>query len=214
MEYFKNNNIVVFGMGRSGTNALSEKLALEYYKDTHLYIKEPFSINEYNISFKDKKFSFFPITNYQSVKLRNKILNKIARHNRFIMNVSSNSLTIDTLKLLKKLNCKFILIERKNYVERFLSHFLAIQNKNHHGPSINYAKDTFNIGLEVLNEYKQSYIKYLKLLKKIQFEEKYIYEDCEFKTNTYKSNYNLPKEQYFKNIIIIKKFLDNMVKSQ
>jgi hypothetical protein len=61
MEYFKNNNIVVFGMGRSGTNALSEKLALEYYKDTHLYIKEPFSINEYNISFKDKKFSFFPI---------------------------------------------------------------------------------------------------------------------------------------------------------
>ena len=70
MEYFKNNNIVVFGMGRSGTNALSEKLALEYYKDTHLYIKEPFSINEYNISF---HFMYFNIDHCLSkvIQLKN-----------------------------------------------------------------------------------------------------------------------------------------------
>lgn len=213
MEYFKDNHVVIFGMPRSGTNALCEKLAHGPYKNSHLYIKEPFSIKEYNISYKKNKFNFFPKTIYQSTIQRNKILIKIAQKNKFIMNICSNSIQSSTYKLLHDLKCKFLLIERKNYIERFLSHFLAIQNNNHHGPSIHHDKETFTVGLRVLNNHKQIYLEYLKFLEKMKFEEKYIYEDCTFSTTTYKSNYNLPKEEYFKNMPLIRKFLNEMVKT-
>jgi len=166
----KHKAIVVFGKGRSGTNAYAEQLSQTTYQN-HLYLKEFFGNDN----------SGSKLTELQLIHSKNP---------QILFNITPWSMTDDVLDFINT-NCSIHFIVRRNIQDQFLSHIMAWFSDKFYANQVDAKKNSIWINQEMFDRYRSYHEKYLEIKNKIQPESQVYYEDLRFITENYKSSYNL-----------------------
>ena len=189
-------NIVVFGKGRSGTNAYSEMLSHSY--PGHNYLKEYFN-QKWVLSDNFKIISANNAsTGLLDIDYKLQQINSIINRSNILFNITSYHINDDILDFINK-NCNLHLIKRRNTLETFLSHIIAWFEDSFYANKVNRKPDSIFINQAMFTQYLEYHKKYKFYLNKINPVETVWFEDLNLSTTTYKSSYNLNKLDYIEN---------------
>jgi hypothetical protein len=166
----KHKAIVVFGKGRSGTNAYAEQLSQTTYQN-HLYLKEFFGDDD----------SGAKLAELQQIHSKNP---------QILFNITPNAITDDILDFINT-NCSIHLIIRRNVQDQFLSHVMSWFNNKFYANQVNLESNSIWINHEMFDRYRSYHVKYLEIRKRIRPEYRVCFENLKFITENYKSSYNL-----------------------
>jgi hypothetical protein len=203
------NNIVVFGKGRSGTNAYAETLAKDEFSD-HLYLREFF----------DKKWAL-QTENGKPIIVRGTLadaaeldidykLNQLRGMDNVIFNITPYAMNDEIFDWIND-NAQVFLIKRRDVLSTFVSHVLAWMQDNFYKNTVNLEPNSVYINAEMFEQYREYHNKYFSILRKLRPMRLVYYEDMTFSTENYRSEYSLVDPIYYiQNQEEVKKFVDSL----
>ncbi len=197
-------NIVIFGLGRSGTNSLAETLSVTTHQHYN-YLKEYFS-DKWALD--DDGQIVMPNTGSLDFDVKYQYIKNLSTP--WLFNCTPNSVNDRVLDLM--INCAAThLIVRENLQEVFLSHILAWFGDKFYGNQVRREPGSIWINQEMFDKYHAYYLKYQTILGKITPVQVIRYENCEFRSTQYHSKYNLDnKMDYIENQQEVINFLSKL----
>ena len=197
-------NIVIFGLGRSGTNALAETLGATTHQQ-HSYLKEYFSDNW---ALSDSGKIVLPGSGSLDFDVKYQYIKNLSTP--WLFNCTPNSVNDRVLDLMINYADTYLIV-RENLQEVFLSHIMAWMGDKFYGNRVHREPGAIWINQEMFDKYHAYYLKYQTILGKISPARVIKYENCEFHGTKYHSKYNLAnKIDYIENQQEVINFLDKL----
>lgn len=203
------NNIVVFGKGRSGTNAYAETLANGEFSD-HFYLREFF----------DKKWALQEENN-KPIIVRGSLaddaeldidckLNQLHGMDNVIFNITPYAMNDEILNWINN-NAQVFLIKRRDTLATFVSHILAWSQDTFYKNTVKLSANSIYVSEEWFEQYRAYHNKYFDILRKLKPTRLVYYEDMKFNTEEYRSEYNLfDPFDYIENKSDVKQFIASL----
>ena len=198
------NNIAIFGLGRSGTNSYAETLSLTSHPE-HVYLKEYFSdswaLSDSNVIVPAEQ---------GSLDFDNKYKYITSLKQPWLFNCTPYSVEGPVLDLIVN-HSDVHLIIRSDLQEVFLSHILAWFGDSFYGNQVTREPNSIWINEPMFEKYRSYYTKYLDIVNKLSPAKVIRFEDVNFISCDYQSQYNLAnKMDYIENKQEVLNFLENL----